>query len=143
MKNLFKNFFLVFLTLLLVASLIGFFDSNKVKVEEVDISRMVYEINNENIEKIFIESSQVILDLKAEDQTDLKIKLAPNQSFYDLISNYKIEAEKLDKINISFREDSGFSFWFSLIAPWLMPLFLFVFLIYFFSVQYKMKQIKL
>ncbi|MFA5211427.1 MAG: ATP-dependent zinc metalloprotease FtsH [Patescibacteria group bacterium] len=135
MKNLFKNFLFIFLALLIIATLVSSFELSKNKTEEADITKMISEINNENVENISLHNNYVVLDLKGTDSADLKIKLLANQSFYELIASYNLDKNKIDKINISVKEESGFSFWLSLIVPWIMPLLLFIFLIYFFSRQ--------
>ena len=135
MKNLFKNFIIVFFTLLLVAALLSTANFGSEKPEQVGITRLVQEINNESVEGIEVRGDLLIVDLKEEGALDLEVKKEFGQSFSELMDNYGIEGAKLAQIDVQVKEETGARFWISVLAPWLLPLLLFIGLIYFFSRQ--------
>ncbi|MBT3539365.1 ATP-dependent zinc metalloprotease FtsH [Candidatus Parcubacteria bacterium] len=135
MKNLFKNFIIVFFTLLLVAALLSTANFGSEKPEQVGITRLVHEINNEAVEGIEVRGDILVVDLKEEEAKDLEVKKELGQSFSELMDNYGVASEKLARVDVQVKEETGARFWISVLAPWLLPLMLFIGLIYFFSRQ--------
>ncbi|MFA6427297.1 MAG: ATP-dependent zinc metalloprotease FtsH [Candidatus Magasanikbacteria bacterium] len=136
MKHLVKNFILVFLTLLLVAALLSTANfGGAQKAEQVGISRLVTEINNDNVSAIEVQGDLIKITLKAENTPLLEVKKEAGQSFSELMSNYGVDTQKLQQVNVQVKDQSGWKFWVAALAPWLLPILLFVGIIYFFSRQ--------
>ena len=105
------------------------------KSEEVGVTRLVQEISNDNVETLEVRGDILLVNLKQEDAKQLKIKKEVGQSFSELMDNYGVSPEKLQQIDIQVKDETGWRFWLSMLAPWLLPLLLLVGLIYFFSRQ--------
>jgi cell division protease FtsH len=138
MKNLFKNFGLIFLTLFLIAVVVSMADFNKEKPEEIGVSSLVMLINDEKVQKIEVTGDTVTITPNAEGEEQPKnkeLKLAPGQSFEELIDPYKLETAKLLAIDISYKEETGVAFWLKTLAPYLFPFLLIGGLIFFMSRQ--------
>jgi cell division protease FtsH len=135
MKNLFKNFILVFLTLVLVAALLSTADLGATKPEQVSIGRLVEEVQNENVQTAIIQGDRITVTLKGDDATKLEIRKEPGQSFSELMADFGVEPQKVQQINPEVADESGWRFWVGIIAPWILPILLFVVLIYFFTRQ--------
>lgn len=136
MKQFVKNFLIILLTLFLVAALLSTakFGQDK-KPEQVGITRLVQEINNEQIDRIEVSGDTIHAYLRDANARPLEIKKETGQAFSELMDNYAVPAEKLSKVNVEVKEESGWRFWISVLAPWLLPILLLVALIYFFSRQ--------
>ena len=67
MKSLFKNFTAVFLVLLLVVILLSTADLGSEKTESAGLTRLVQEVNNENVKTIEIRGDIILVNLKTED----------------------------------------------------------------------------
>ncbi|HAT03570.1 MAG TPA: cell division protein FtsH [Candidatus Magasanikbacteria bacterium] len=135
MKNLIKNFVLVFLVLLLVAALLSSANLGSEKPEQVGITRLVQEINNEQVQSIEVRGDTLSIKLKDTNAKLLEVRKELGQSFSELMDNYGVDATKLSQVDVQVKDETGWKFWLSVIAPWIIPLLLFIALIYFFSRQ--------
>jgi len=118
-----------------VAGLLSVGEFGGEKSEEVGVTRLVQEISNDNVETLEVRGDILLVNLKQEDAKQLKIKKEVGQSFSELMDNYGVSPEKLQQIDIQVKDETGWRFWLSMLAPWLLPLLLLVGLIYFFSRQ--------
>lgn len=135
MKNLFKNFILVFLVLLIVAALLSTANFGSKSPENVSIGRLVEEVGKENVKDVIIQGDRLTVTLKDEQATKIEVRKEPGQSFSELMADYGVEPQKLQQINPEVKDESGWRFWVGVIAPWILPILLFVGLIYFFTRQ--------
>jgi len=138
MKNLIKNFLIIFVVLFLVAGLMSAGEFAGEKPEQVGITRLVQEINNENVRVVEVRGDTLVVELVAEEGSEaqkLEVKKELGQSFSELMDNYSVEPEKLSKIDVAVKEETGWKFWMGILAPWLFPILLLVALIYFFTRQ--------
>lgn len=133
MKSLLKNFIIFFFLFLLIAGL--FFTSSDLgkKEETVGIHKLVEQINNEEVESVIIEGS--ILKITLKDGTGESVKKEQGESLSSLLSNFEVDPEKITKINIEVKEESGLRFWLMTLMPFLLPLFLIGLFIYFMARQ--------
>lgn len=129
MKSLIKNFIIffgIFLLIVLVFSLSG---SNLSKPEKIDIGAMVRQIEEEKIESVVIQGTEIKVKLK--DGKEEIVKKEVGQTFSELLNNFGVEKEKIGKLNIEIKENEGFDYWASLILPILLPFLLIGVFIYF------------
>lgn len=135
MKNLAKNFIIIFVLLFLVAGALSLADFNKEEPEVIGISRLIKEINNEEVKSIDVKGDIVVVNLHNEEAKEQNVKKEFGQSFSELIENYNVAPEKLQKIDIQVKEETGFKFWLKVLAPYLLPFLLIGGLIFFMSRQ--------
>ncbi|MBI2436200.1 MAG: ATP-dependent zinc metalloprotease FtsH [Candidatus Magasanikbacteria bacterium] len=135
MKNLVKNFILVFLTLVLIAALLSSANLGGQKPEQVSIGRLVEEIQNEQVQGAVIQGDRITVTLKGDEAITLEVRKEPGQSFSELMADYGVDPQKVTRINPEVKDESGWRFWLGIIAPWILPLLLFIVLIYFFTRQ--------
>jgi len=135
MKTLLKNFLLVFLTLLLVAALLSSFQIGEHKTEEAGITRLVQEVKQEQVKSVEVKGDMLLVTLKDEDAKQLEIKKEMGQSFSELMDNYGVETSQLESVEVTVANESGWRFWLSILAPWIIPLVLLFVLFYIFSRQ--------
>jgi cell division protease FtsH len=133
MKNIFKNFSIIFIFLLVAAVILSFGDYNKIEAEKVGINRMVYEINQDNVSTVVSEGDVLTLELK--DETTLEVKKEYGQSFIELADSYGIEKERLKNLAFTVKEQSGVQFWLITLLPYMLPILLLFGIIFFMSRQ--------
>ncbi|MFA7245161.1 MAG: ATP-dependent zinc metalloprotease FtsH [Candidatus Magasanikbacteria bacterium] len=138
MKSLLKNFIIVFAVLLVLTTLLSTanFSSSK-KPEVANINNLVQNINSDGVKSIEVRGDYLFVTLKDENAAQMEIKKEMGQSFSELMTNYGVAPEKLSQIDVSVQDETGWKFWVSIIAPWIVPILLFVVLIYFFGRQVK------
>ena len=128
MKNLFKNlvsFFLIFLIIAAIFSAFGFNSNTKTVGLDVLISR----INNEEIDSVSVEGDKISLALK--DGNKEIVKKESQDSLTSLLKDLGVPADKISKINITIKDQSGWNYILMNILPFLIPFILIVlFLMY-------------
>jgi cell division protease FtsH len=135
MKNLIKNFAIIFLTLFLIAALVSYADVDGVEPEHVGISRLIEEINNEAVEQVEVRGDLVVVTLNDEAKTVLEIKKEVGQTFSELMDNYGVSPEKLQRVDVEVTDETGAKFWIGVLAPYLLPLLLILGIIFFMTRQ--------
>ncbi len=138
MKNLIKNFTIIFLVLLTFAAILSFTYSEEVKPEKVGVNTLVQMINYEQVKDVEVRGDFLLATLLSYDdevEKVLEIKKEPGQSFAELMSDYGVESEKLQKVDVRVKDESGFNYWMGLILPSLLPILLIIGIIWFMSRQ--------
>jgi len=123
-NSLFKNFIIFLLIFIFIASIFGLYDTTlNEQSEEVGLNSLVEYINNEEVKKIEVENTKLLVTLN-NDQALVTYK-EPNQSLTELLSNFEVSSEKMNKIELKVKQDSTTSMWLSTLLPFLIP-FLFI-----------------
>ncbi len=136
MKQLLKNFALIFLVLFIAAGLWGFSEYGNTKPETVGVSRLVTEINDQRVSSIEIEGSTIRATLNNSDETILEVRKESGQPFSELMETYGVTPEQLATLeNIQIKDQTGFVFWLSVLAPYLLPILLIIGLLFFMTRQ--------
>ena len=134
MKNLVKNFTIIFLVLLTFAAILSFSYSGKVEPEKVGVNRLIQNINDERVKEVEVRGDFLLATL-FDEETVLEVKKEPGQSFAELMSDYGVESSKLQKVNLLVKEESGLTYWMTLILPAMLPILLIIGIIWFMSRQ--------
>ncbi len=122
MKNIVKNFLIVFLIFLMFAGLISIYSGEQEKIEKVGIEKLIQEVNDERIKEIVIKGDTLEVILNSGEKQE--VKKEANETLFSLFKNLEIPIEKIEKINISVKEESGWGFWAGNILPFLLPFLL-------------------
>ncbi len=132
---MFKSFGLIFITLLLIAGALSYSPITKTKPEQVGIGKLVEEINNETVKSVEVQGDTLSITLKDEKAKPQEVKKELGQSFSELMSNYGVASEKLQKVDVQVKDLSGWRYWLDMLLPFLLPLILFIAIIYFMTRQ--------
>ena len=135
MFKLVKNFGLIFIVLLLIAGALSFSPITKPKPEQVGIGQLVEQINNGLVKSVNVSGDTLLIKMVDENAKEQEVKKEMGQSFSELMNNYGVAAEKLQKVDVRIVEESGWKYWASLILPFLIPVLLFIGVLYFMTRQ--------
>ncbi|KKQ27081.1 MAG: ATP-dependent zinc metalloprotease FtsH [Candidatus Magasanikbacteria bacterium GW2011_GWC2_37_14] len=135
MKNFIKNFGIIFLVLLLVAGLLSFANIGKAPPESVGINKLVAEIEAGQVKSVDVSGDTLTVTLLDANAKKQEIKKEFGQSFSELMQNYQVTPEKLKNIEINVIQESGLTYWLSLLLPFLIPVVLVLVIIYFMTRQ--------
>jgi len=135
MKNFIKNFGIIFLILFLVAGLLSFSNVGKAPPESVGINKLVAEIEAGQVKSVDVTGDTLTVTLNDANAKKQEIKKELGQSFSELMQNYQVTPEKLKNIEINVVQQSGFTYWLSLLLPFLIPVILVLVIIYFMTRQ--------
>ncbi|PIR92013.1 cell division protein FtsH [Candidatus Falkowbacteria bacterium CG10_big_fil_rev_8_21_14_0_10_44_15] len=133
MKSLLKNFGIFFIIFLVIASLFYNLAGSGGKPESAGIQKLIEQINNEEVESITVAGS--ILQVKLKSGQEQTVKKETAETLSTLLKNFGVAPEKMAKINIEVREESGLNFWLSTLLPIILPLLLIGLFIYFMARQ--------
>ena len=133
MKNLIKNFLILFLVLIFLASIFGYWSTNQKVDNKIAINELVSLINNDEVERILIEGSQLTVQLKNEEEKIAQKEIG--QPFSELMTNYGVSTEKLVEIPLEVKSDSSTSIFLTTILPIAIPLLFIIGFIWFMSRQ--------
>lgn len=135
MFKMFKSFGLIFITLLLIAGALSYSPITKTKPEQVGIGKLVEEINSEVVKSVTVQGDTLLVTLNDEKAKPQEVKKEAGQSFSELMSNYGVASEKLQKVDAQVKDLSGWRYWLDMLLPFLLPLILFIAIIYFMTRQ--------
>src|SRR3990167_7692498 len=129
MKNLAKNFLLVFLIFLVIASLFSFSLSLPQVQVTLDITSMVDKINAGKVKSLKVINDKIFVTLANDSQA--QVQKEPAESLSELLNNYAVDKEKLKQIKIEVEQDSSLDFWLAALLPFLISFLLIAGFIYF------------
>ncbi|MCX6760823.1 MAG: ATP-dependent zinc metalloprotease FtsH [Candidatus Nealsonbacteria bacterium] len=135
MKNLIKNILFVILFFLLISSVFALFFQSPEKEKELSLTQIVKDINQEQIKEITVSGNS--LEITYNDDSKAKAEKEVESSLSQSLINYGAEAEKLKKVEIKTKEESGISTWIGPILFTMLPLLIFVFFFWSFFKQAK------
>jgi cell division protease FtsH len=121
--NFLKNIGVGLLILLAILSLIGLYGRPISQEEEVGLSRVAQEINNENVAAIEINQDELKISLK-DSNTQLSARKESGVSITETLNNLGVEEAKLQNVSLSINKPSGLSFWAATLLPIILPFLL-------------------
>jgi len=132
-----KNFLVVFLVLFLVAAVLSFADVSQEQPDKIGIGQLAQEIEDGSVKKIEVRGDKLVIQLNNEEAKTQELKKEFGQSFSDAISVYNVSEEKIRSVEVIVEEETGFAFWLSVLAPYLLPLVFILVIVYFMTRQVK------
>ncbi len=122
MKNLLKNISIVLLVFLFIAGIATLLGSPEKKPEDVSLSALVSQINNQQIKEISVSSDDLAITTQ-DGKTEKAIK-EKESGIIETLKNYGVDQEKLKNVNIIVKGDSASNVWIGTILPFLLPFLL-------------------
>lgn len=123
MKNsLFKNFIIFFVIFVLIASLFSLYESRPEKPAKISLSEMVTLVNEEKVDALSVAGDKI--EIKLKDNSQKISAKEPEQALSELLANYGVAPEKIQKVKIEIKGESTASLWLNVILPFLVPLLL-------------------
>ncbi|QQS61747.1 MAG: ATP-dependent zinc metalloprotease FtsH [Candidatus Moraniibacteriota bacterium] len=120
-KNI-KNIATAVLLAILFMGLLSLYTNPSEKPEEITLSTLSQEINDNKIKSIEIDESKVNVTL-SDGKKQLTTKEAES-SLSETLVNFGVSTEKLNSIDISIKKESASSFWLRTFLPFFLPFIL-------------------
>lgn len=131
----FSNIITAVLVFLIIATLYSMISENKSKVEEVAISKIAQDISAGTVKSLSLEGG--IVNAEYMDGTKRKSKKEVDASLSQTLVNYGVSSDKIAAVAIEVKKESGFGYWALNLLPFLLPVFIIIFLFWFLSRQVK------
>jgi cell division protease FtsH len=119
MRFLTKNILTVFLIFLALAGFFALLSSPFENREEVSLSKLVEEINEEKVAKISIKGNG--LEVNLEDGAKQISRKETETSLTQSLANYGVDPVKLQKVDVKLANEGGAGYWIGLILPFILP----------------------
>lgn len=130
------NLGLSVLMLLLLAGAYSYFASEgQDKPEEIAISQLAQDIGAGRVREVSVDGDN--LTITYTDDTERTTKKEPDTALTDTLQNYGVPTEALGRVTIDIKKESAFQFWLAALAPFLAPLLLIAFFVWYLSRQVK------
>lgn len=124
------------LLLLLLAGAYSYFAGTATeKPEQIAISQLAQDLNKGLVKEVKVDGDD--LAVLYTDEVKKESKKEPDAALTDTLSNYGVTKESLDKVSINIERESSFQFWLTALAPFLAPLLLIAFFVWYLSRQVK------
>jgi len=125
MKKLLRSLGSILLVFILISLLFAVYnaDSDENKAEEISFNQLVEEIKGDKVKSIVVEGEKVNVEL--QDGSKKKLNKEKEASLSETLKNYGLETEKIQRLEVIVRGESGITFWLGSILPILLP-FLFI-----------------
>ncbi len=121
LKNVLAPTLIVFL---LISGLMMIYRSPAVKIEDVPLSQLVNQVNNNEVKQIIVSGGELKIELN--NGTKQKASKEVESSLVETLANYGVNKDALQKINIEIKRASGVALWAGVILPFLLPILLIV-----------------
>jgi len=131
----FSNLLTAVLVFLIISTLYSAVEGNKKKVEEVSVSKIAQDISLGTVKKVVVEGGMI--NAEYLDGSKKKSKKETESSLSQTLVNYGVTAEKLAKVEVEVKNESGFGYYMLNILPFLLPVFIIVFIFWMLSKQVK------
>jgi len=128
-KKLIKNLLIIFLIFVIISGLFSLYNTSIEKLVDISISQLVDQINNEEVGKIEVKDNKLLIELK--DGIKEESLKETESSLSETFINFNISEEKLNNIEIIISDTSGTNFLFNIIIPFLLPVILIGFILWF------------
>lgn len=109
--------------------------SGEKEVKDVPLSQLAADVNAGVVSNIVVSGDD--LEITYTDESEKRSKKEIESSLSETLVNYGVSQSELAKVSIDIKRESGFQYWALALAPFLMPILLIVFFIWFLSRQVR------
>ena len=130
-KDFIKNLLMIVLLFVFTASVFAFFDVSEEKPEEISMSKLVQQVDEERVKEIIVKEDKVEITLNDEKNTKETLLKGGISSLEDeLINVHKLSQEKVYKANIINKDKTGVEKFLLIFGPYLLLFILVGFLLW-------------
>ncbi len=129
MKYLFKNILIAFLVFLTIAGFFALLNNQEQEAEQINLNQLAAEINQGKVEKISVQGEKLTIQLK--DGAKQEATKETESSLTESLKNFDVNTEQLKQVNLEIKGESGGVFFLRNILPFLLPLLIIGFFLWF------------
>lgn len=135
--NFWNNIFSTVVFLIALTFVYSYLTEGTVKPEEFSISQVAEQVKREEVREIVVKGSTLQILYTDATRNEGISKKENDAAITESLANLGVTTEQISKVAINVQNESGFKFWFSNLAPFLFPLILLGFIIWFFTRSVK------
>jgi cell division protease FtsH len=123
------------LLLLILAGAYTYFAGTSEEPQQIAVSQLAQDIQAGKVTSVVVSGDD--LDIVYTDKTKRASKKEPDSSLTTTLTNYGVTKEALAKVSIDIKRQSTWQFWLTALAPFLAPLLLIAFFVWYLSRQVR------
>lgn len=136
--KLFRNFVVFLFGFILLAAVLALYRAPLDAPEEVGLNQLAEEVKKQNVEEIIVvEGTQLKATLKDSEKTEVISHKEASSSLPETLATYGVTPEQLQATKITVEGQSGWKFFFTSVAPMLLPI---LFVVFFFWIMFRQVQ---
>lgn len=129
-KGLFKNILFIILVFISLGAVFTLFNQPSEEIEEISVTKLVEDINQEKINKITVSGTEITIGYKDESQA--LARKEENSTIDEVLLNFGVSQEKLKNVDFDFKQPEDNSWISTFIFFVVLPLLIFA--VFFFMV---------
>lgn len=107
------------------------------KPEELSVSQIAEQVKMGEVKEITVKGSSLEISYNDETRTAGIAKKENDAAITETLVNLGVTVDQISQVMINVKKESGFTYWLSNLAPFLFPLILLGFIIWFFTRSVK------
>jgi cell division protease FtsH len=131
--NFWNNVLSTVLLLIALTFLYSYFSDAQNPPEEISVSDIAERVRNGEVKSITVKGTELHVAYQDETRTESISKKENDAAITETLTNLGVTTEQMNGVKIAVENESGFSYWLSNLAPFLFPLILLGFIIWFFT----------
>ncbi len=131
--NFWNNVLSTVLLLIALTFVYSYVADTGVKAEEISVSQIAERVKAGEVNKIVVKGNTLEVHYADETRNRSESKKENDAAITETLTNLGVSTEQISKIQISVENESGFRYWISNLAPFLFPLILLGFIVWFFT----------
>ncbi len=135
--NFWNNILSTVLFLIALTFVYSYATNNAKKPEEFSISQVAEQVKRDEVKEIVVKGTSLQIKYKDETRTEGISKKENDAAVTETLTNLGVTIDQISKVLINVQNESGFSYWLSNLAPFIFPLVLLGFIIWFFTRSVK------
>jgi cell division protease FtsH len=120
---------------LLLAGAYTYFADTAEQIPQIAVSQLAQDVEAGKVASIEVNGDD--LDIVYTDKAKKSSKKEPDAALSDTLNNYGVSKEALAKVSIDIKRQSSWQFWLTALAPFLAPLLLIGFFVWYLSRQVR------
>ncbi len=135
--NFWNNVLSTVLLLVALTFLYSYVSDTAVKPEEISVSQIAERVKAGEVKQIVVKGSRLEVFYTDDTRTQSESKKENDAAITETLTNLGVSTEQISKMSISVEDETGFRYWLANLAPFLFPLILLGFIIWFFTRSVK------
>jgi cell division protease FtsH len=135
--NFWNNVLSTVLLLIALSFLYSYATNTQTPPEEISISDIATQVKNGEVKEVVVKGNTLEVTYTDETRTPGVAKKETDAAISETLTNLGVTATELAGVKLSVENESGFRYWLSNLAPFLFPLLLLGFIIWFFTRSVK------
>lgn len=131
--NFWNNILSTILLLVLLTAGYTYLVETREEPEQLSVSKIAEQVKNGEVSEIIVRGSTLEVSYVDNTRTSGEAKKENDAAVTETLSNLGVSTEELRAVTIDVQNETGFAYWLGTLAPFIFPLLLLLFIVWFFT----------